>query len=151
MFKLKISNWLLLLTVVSFVCLFHYCLSLPFNVDVCGVLCTYGQISSRDSITQKIAICYLLPYLELCRCLCPSMCVCVCVASPHITLALCSVCTVQPKPSLWFTAQFSQNFGYVQLIFYSRPRRWWRHNNTEKKASKKKTRCSFSHTLPLEW
>lgn len=56
-FFFRFAKWLL--TVVSFVCLFHYYLSLPFNVDVCGVVYTYRQISSRDSITQKI--CNLLP------------------------------------------------------------------------------------------
>lgn len=44
---------------------------------------------------------------------------------------------------VWFTAQFPHTtFGYMQLIFYSRPRQWWRHqpeSNTHTHASQQTT------------
>lgn len=125
-----------MLTVVSFVCLFHYCLSLPFNVDVCGVLYTYWQISSPDSITLKISICYLLLLLLffLSAALPPLL--------PHITL------TPATWAFLWFTAQFSDNFwirainisfGDLQLWC------WWT------KKRRKKTNTFYATKPSATW
>lgn len=127
---------------------------------MCGVVYTYRQISSRDSITQKI--CNLLPSFDVLLllfrfvekktiffkmfmhtymcCLFVFLCVIFVLSDPFDTECLGFV---------WFTAQFPHTiFGYMQLIFYSRPRQWWRHQPESGTHSHLHTNVATNYTWP---